>query len=222
MDFGKAFTFVFDDEDWVRKVLIGGILGLIPVVNLIVLGYGLKVLKNVADGAEHPLPAWTDFGDYFVQGLMSFLGLLIWAAPLIILGILSSAIGWATGYDLRSDQSAWYYSGQACIWGLNCLSALYVLLLGIVMPAASTEYAISNEFGAFFRFGEIFKYITANLGNYVIALLLICVAQFIAGFGLILCCVGVLFTGFWATVVSSHLLGQVYRASETPSLEIAD
>lgn len=222
MDFGKAFTFVFDDEDWVKKVLIGGILGLIPVVNLIVLGYGLKVLKNVADGVEHPLPDWTDFGDYFVQGLMSFLGGLIWAAPLIVLGILSSAIRWATGYDLRSDQSAWYYSGQACIWGLECLSGLYGLFLGIVIPAAITEYAISNEFGAFFRFGEIFKYIKANLGNYVIALLLIGVAQFIGGFGLILCCVGVLFTGFWATVVSSHLLGQVYRTSETPSLEPAD
>jgi hypothetical protein len=222
MDFGKAFTFVFDDEDWIQKVLIGGILGLIPVVNLIVLGYGLKVLKNVADGVEHPLPDWTDFGDYFVQGLMSFLGCLIWAAPLIVLGILSSAIRWATGYDLRSDQSAWYYSGQACIWGMECLSGLYGLFLGIVLPAAITEYAINSEFGAFFQFGEIFKYIKANLGNYVIALLLIAVAQFISGFGLILCCVGVVFTEFWATVVGGHLLGQVYRTSKTPSLELAD
>jgi len=96
------------------------------------------------------------------------------------------------------------------------------LFMAVVLPAAYTKYAIHNEFGAFFRFGEIFKYITANLANYVIALLLIWVARFIAGFGLILCCVGVLFTGFWAILVSNHLLGQVYRASETPSLEPAD
>jgi hypothetical protein len=222
MDYGKAFTFVFDDEEWVQKIVIGGILSLIPIVNLIVLGYGLKVLKNVADGEEKPLPKWDDFADYFVQGLVSFLGGLIWAAPLIVVGILSSVIGWTTGYEPHSGQSAWYYSGQACIGGLNCLSALYGLFMAVVLPAAYTKYAIHNEFGAFFRFGEIFKYITANLANYVIALLLIWVARFIAGFGLIFCCVGVLFTGFWATLVSNHLLGQVYRASETPSLEPAD
>ena len=50
MDFGKAFTFAFDDKEWVTKLLIGGILSLIPIVNLVVVGYTLKTLKNVADG----------------------------------------------------------------------------------------------------------------------------------------------------------------------------
>ena len=215
MDYGKAFTFVFDDEDWIKKLVIGGILSLIPIVNFIVLGYGLKVLKNVAEGAERPLPEWDDFGDYFVQGLMSFLGGLVWAIPLILVGMFSGLISYLTGYDVRSDQGFWYYSGNACTFGLSCLSALYGLLMGAVMPAANTKYAISREFAAFFRFGEIFKYISANLGTYIIAVLLTWVAQFIAGFGLILCCVGVVFTAFWGTLVGNHLMGQVYRFSTT-------
>ncbi len=219
MDYAKAFTFVFDDEDWVKKVLIGGIVALIPIVNLIVVGYGLRVLRNVAEGAEKALPEWDDFGDYFVQGLMSLLGGLIWAIPVILLSMLMGLISWVTGYE--GDP----YSVGAAIWlcmsGLSCLSGLYGLFLAAFIPAATTKYAVSRDFAAFFRVGEIFKYITSNLGPYIIALLLGTVAGFIASFGLILCLVGVVFTGFWASLVSSYLLGQVYAASEARSLEAA-
>ena len=213
MDWGKAFTYVFDDKDWVTKILIGGILSLIPVVNLVVLGYALKVLKNVANGAEQPLPGWDDFGDYFVKGLVSFLGAVVWALPVIIMGMLTAMFSIMTGYETSSNQVGPFV---ACIWGLNCLSGLYGLFLCIVLPAACTKYAIHNEFGDFFRFGEIFKYIGSNLGNYIIALLLAWIAQFIAGFGVILCFIGVIFTAFWAILVGGHLFGQVYRVSTTP------
>lgn len=219
MDYGKAFTFVFDDEEWVQKIVIGGILSLIPIVNLIVLGYGLKVLKNVADGEEKPLPKWDDFADYFVQGLMSFLGGLVWALPVIFLSIgmaaVTGAISAVTGYGPEPEYIS--VPVNICMSGLGCLSSLYGLFLGVVMPAATTKYAVSREFGAFFRVGEIFNYITSNLGSYIIALLLGLVAGVIAGFGLIFCIVGVVFTGFWASLVSNFLLGQVYRESVTPS-----
>lgn len=73
---------------------------------------------------------------------------------------------------------------------------------------------VSGKLKAFFRFGEIFSYITSNLGNYIIALLVSLVASFAAGFGTILCFVGVIFTSFWAYLVSAHLLGQVYRQAQ--------
>ncbi len=217
MDFGKAFTYLFDDEEWVTKLLIGGIVAFIPIVNLAVIGYAVKVLKNVADGVERPLPAWSDFGDFFVKGLIGFLGALLWALPIIVVSGLSMMLSFAL-YDTSAE-----YGGllDVCLWGLNCLSGLYGLFLAIVLPAAFANYAISNEFGALFRFGQIVKYITSNLGNYVIAILLGWVAQFIAGFGVILCLIGVIFTQFWASLVNAHLLGQVCRLSEIPSPEPA-
>jgi len=219
MDYGKSFTFVFDDEEWVQKLLIGGILGLIPIVNLVVIGYGLQVLKNVAAGMEKPLPNWDDFGDYFVKGVMSALGGVVWALPLIFLSIVMGIISAVTGSGVDAE----YFSAplSICMSGFGCLSGLYGLFLAAVMPAVITKYAVSGEFGAMFRFGEIFKYITSNLGPYIVALLLTLVAQFIAGFGVILCVVGVAFTQFWAMLVGNHLLGQVYHASETTSLEPA-
>nr|MBC7244626.1 DUF4013 domain-containing protein [Chloroflexota bacterium] len=222
MDWGKSFTYVFDDKEWIQKVLIGGILGLIPIVNLAVVGYALKVLKNVAEGAEQPLPGWDDFGDYFVKGLVISLGALVWASPLIILIMFAGFLSAVTGYD-TAEPSRVAAPYVFCIWSMSCLSLVYGLFLGVVLPSAFTHYALSGEFGAFFRFGDIFQYLIANFSNYIIALVLAVVAQFVSGFGVILCCIGVIFTEFWATLVSSHLLGQVYRfraAPKTPEMEV--
>jgi hypothetical protein len=218
MDYGKAFTFVFEDKNWVTKLLIGGILSLIPIVNFVAIGYGLKVLKNVAQGVEQPLPEWSDFGDYFIQGLVSFLGGLVWAIPAIVLSMVIGFFSAITGYEGDPQSAAapiWL-----CVTSLSCLSGLYGLFLGVVTPAAITQYAVSGEFGAMFRFGKIFKYITSNLGPYIIALLLGLVAAFIAGFGFILCVIGVVFTAFWAMLVGNYLLGQVYAASESVVPEV--
>ena len=213
MDWGKSFTYMFDDKDWVTKVLIGGLLSLIPVVNLVVVGYVLKALKNVAEGAEQPLPAWDDFGDYFMKGLVSVLGALVWAIPIFILAGITAVLSWLTGYD-SADTTQVSTPFVLCIWSMSCVSGLYGLFLGLVLPAAFAQYAVRGDFGAFFRFGDIFKFIKVNLGNYIVALLLACVAQFIGSFGVILCIIGAIFTQFWATLVGSHLFGQVYRNGE--------
>jgi hypothetical protein len=216
MDWGKSFTHVFDDKDWVTKVLIGGILSMIPVVNLVVLGYVLKALKNVAEGAEQPLPTWDDFGDYFVKGLVSALGAIVWALPIIILATMTAVLSALTGYD-SADTARTSTPFVLCMWSMSCVSGIYGLFLGLVLPAAFAQYAVRGDFGAFFRFGDIVKFIKANIGNYIVALILAAVAQFISGFGVILCCIGAIFTQFWALLVGSHLLGQVYRSSEAAS-----
>jgi hypothetical protein len=113
MDYGKSFSFVFDDEEWVQKILIGGILSLIPIVNLVAIGYGLKVLKNVAAGMEKPLPDWDDFGDYFVKGLVSSLGSLVWALPAIGVSICSTLPGLCSA---ASQAWAVYRDYMACSW----------------------------------------------------------------------------------------------------------
>ncbi len=218
MEFGKAFTYVFEDKDWVTKLLIGGLLSLIPIVNLVVLGYTLRVLKNVADGSEQPLPSWDDFGSYFVKGLMVVLGSLVWLIPLIAISTAGTVVSAMAGGDAYASERM---SGPlvCCMWSLSCVSGLYGLLMGVVLPAAMTLYAVRDEFAAFFRVGEIVYYVKENLGNYVVALLLIIVASFAAGLGMILCFVGVIFTQFWANLVNSHLLGQVYRYRAQPEVE---
>ena len=97
MDIGKSFSYVFDDEDWVKKVAIGGVISIIPIVNFIAVGYSLRALKNVAEGKERPLPEWDEWGDDWVKGLMVTLAGFIYAIPLIALSIIGGVVN-SLGY----------------------------------------------------------------------------------------------------------------------------
>ena len=208
MDIGKSFTYMFDDDKWVEKLVIGALLvlaSIIPLVNLftalVMAGYTLRLLKNVADGKETPLPEWDDWGGDWIRGLMMVLASLIYSLPIILASGLGALVG---ALASNAEEVA-----NICGIGLSCLSGLWGLAMAIVLPAATIMYATEGEFGSFFRFGQIFRFIGDNLGDYIIAILLGAVAQFVASFGVILCVIGVFFTCFWSTLVSSHLLGQV-------------
>ena len=58
MDFGAAFSFMFDDEDWPKKLALASVLSLTVVGIFPVLGWGLEVVRRVAKGDPEPLPDW--------------------------------------------------------------------------------------------------------------------------------------------------------------------
>ncbi len=203
MDIGKSFTYVFEDKKWVEKVLIGGLLSLIPIVNFIAFGYALRTLKNVAEQKEPALPEWDDWGQDWIRGLLaSIVAPVIYAIPLIVMAI---PYGIVMSFLFGDDTGA-----RVCSAAFSCLSSLYGIAMGVVLPAAMIKYATEEEFGSFFRFSEIFDFIRDTAGNYIVALLIIIVAGIVASIvGSIACGVGLIFTSFWATLVSAHLLGQV-------------
>jgi len=72
VDFGRAFTSVTEDPDWIKKILIGGAFMLLSSVLVgvpFVLGYFSQTLRNVVAGAARPLPEWDDLGGIFSEGL---------------------------------------------------------------------------------------------------------------------------------------------------------
>ena len=210
LNISRSFTYMFEDESWIMKIVIGGILLIIPIVNFLVIGYMLETLKRVADGADIPLPEWADFGGKFIKGLMVFvIGLVytipIWLVACVVWGLLAVA-GFA-----ESD-------AMASLAGListcaSCLYMIWMIVLWLVMPAALIKYAVTGELGSAFRFGELFSFISGNIANYIVAIILAAVAVFVAYFGVIACFIGVLFTMFWAYLVMGHLLGQVQAES---------
>ncbi len=48
MDFGKAFTYAFEDQDWLKKLGIGGLLLLIPIFGILaVMGWTVEITRRV-------------------------------------------------------------------------------------------------------------------------------------------------------------------------------
>ena len=217
MDIGKSFTYVFEDPKWIMKVLIGGIVLLIPIVNFAVYGYMLTTLKNVADGQANPLPEWSDFGAHFMKGLYAVVGVIVYLLPGIIviccaqvltIGV-SAAAGAAGGRDAGGAAASLVGFLGLC---LSCIAYLYIFVAALTLYAPLTRYAMSaNQLSIFWDFRGNLAFIQKNLTNYIIALLIAWVASFVAGFGIILCIVGVLFTSFWGTLVAANVFGQLWK-----------
>ena len=188
MDAGRSFTWMFQQDGWIGKVIIGGLLLLVPIFGwLVVPGYIVKVLSNRVQGREE-LPAWGDWGDLFMKGLILAVAALIYSLP----GAVFSALR------------------------IPFLVGLWSLVTYFVLPAGLLRYVTNGEsFGAFFDFSWIISFIQENIGNYLLAFVLAIVAGIIAGFGVILFIIGVLFTGFWAYLVIADLYGQAYYLSSS-------
>ena len=72
VDFGRSFTFVTEDPEWVKKILIGGVFTLACALLVgvpFVLGYFSRTLRNVVAGEARPMPEWDDLGGIFNEGL---------------------------------------------------------------------------------------------------------------------------------------------------------
>ncbi|MFQ5945606.1 MAG: DUF4013 domain-containing protein, partial [Anaerolineae bacterium] len=196
MDVGKSFTYVFEDEKWISKIVIGGLISLVPIVNLAAWGYFLETLRRVAEGEKHPLPDWGEFGDFFVKGLVFFIAIFAYALPAIFLGFCVAIFSAIAG-DGRGA------GGLFVIFTLPlaCLIFFYALALAVFWPAIAISYASSGQFAGAFAWGWMYRLIRDNLGSYLVAVVMSWIAGIIASVGVIACFIGVIFTNFWAYLV---------------------
>lgn len=227
MDFGKAFTFMFEDPDWLRKLGIGTLVGLagilfsplligfIPLIML--LGYTLDTLRNVMDGRAHPLPDWEDWGGFLRRGFRLCAALFIWALPIILIALPLTVGGTLTDQNSSGTEAI----GAILITCSSCLLLLWGLVLALFTPAIYARVARTERFAAAFELGKLWSFTRDNIGNVVIALLLTWVAGLIAAviasLGIIALGIGILvslpFANLWQYLVQAHLFGQIGASS---------
>ena len=67
MDIVAALKYPLNDRSWLKRLLVGTLILLIPIIGAIILvGYMVSVIQEVASGNEKYLPAWGDWGEYCV------------------------------------------------------------------------------------------------------------------------------------------------------------
>jgi hypothetical protein len=209
VDLGRAITYVFQDPQWLKKVLIGGLLFFIPIIGwLIIGGYGLRVIRQVAQGQDVPLPEWNDFGGDLVRGLKGFVVGVVWSLPVIVLAFCTGvlrAVGDGTGSDAVRAMAA-----VLALVG-NCLSFLLSLIIGFFQPLFYSRLAMSEQIGDGLAFGAIFGEVQGRFVDLLVVLIVAFVIGLVALFGLLLCLIGIVFTSFLGYVMTCHLYGQVRR-----------
>jgi len=212
MEFGKAFVYQFEDQEWLKKLGIGALLLLIPLLGqLWIAGWSLEITKRVIRRDPEPLADWDDFGGYLVRGFLVFIIGFVYALPIILVSACVSVL-FPSAFDLSASNevatSAWIV--VACV---NCVIVLYSILLALFIPAALGNFAVKEQFGAAFRFGEVWGLVRAAPGAYILVFLGTILTGFIAGLGIILCFIGVVITISYANSVMGNLMGQAYNVA---------
>ncbi|WP_322807343.1 DUF4013 domain-containing protein [Thermanaerothrix sp.] len=211
MDFGRAFGFVFQDKDWLRKIIIPALVSLIPIIGqFVVLGWGLNVTRRVMAHDPEPLPD-LDFGGDLARGFQAFVIGLVYALPIVLLsmflGILGPLLG-VDSYDVSEVAKAVYMLISVCT---GLFSVVYGVILAVVLPAAYANFLAKGSLGAGLNFGEVFRLVRAAPGAYLLVLVGSFIVGLIAPLGVILCFVGVLATYVYGMAVMGHLYGQAYN-----------
>ncbi len=217
MEFGKAFSFPFEDQDWIKKLGIAGLLLLVPILGtLVVAGWAIEVTRRVILRDPQPMPDWSNFGDYIMKGLQMWVIGFVYSLPLILVSACSQGATFFMQDSSTSDQTMMTALAvlTACF---ACVTILYGIFIGFIIPAAFARFAVTGQMGAAFRFGEVLALVRAAPAAYLIVLLGSIVASLVGSLGIILCVIGVVFTYAYAMVINAHLWGQAYRiASPDP------
>ncbi len=217
MNFKLAFSYVFKDEDWFKKIAIPAVCALIPVVGQFVLvGWAMKAAKNVIDGNEEYALPQLEFGADLKLGFMSFLITFIYTLPFLILGGIAAG-GVLFGTD--SNQQVL----QIILWIVGGCAGLIGLLIGLLSIFLSmigvANYIAKGEFGAAFRFKELFGMFKRAFVPWLLVLLTQILAMgIIAPLGAIACGIGALLTAAYGNAVFYHMLGQAYNKSAEPAI----
>lgn len=217
MNIGLAFSYIFNDKDWLKKILMPALCGLIPIVGqFVVIGWGLKAAKNVIDGnVENALPE-LEFGADLRRGFLAYLVQAIYLIPIVI--IFGIAGGLFAGGNAATEDIV---STLLMILGgcIGLVGLVIAIVIAFMSMAGLANFVAKGEFGAAFKFKDIFAMVKKSFVTWLLlAVIQGLVAGIIAPLGTIICVIGVIFTLAFAQAVNGHLLGQAYNKANEPVL----
>jgi hypothetical protein len=211
MDFGKAFTYPFDDPDWLKKLAIIALLSLIPIFGQFVLiGYVVEIVRRVIVHESILLPDVANIGGFFVKGWKGFVISLVYGLPAFLLLMI---FGLVMAFSSSQDGTVFDVITFLTIC-LMCLPIFYLIFCALIVPAAIGRYAATGEIRDGLNFGKVFRLLRAAPSAYLLVFLGSILSSFISGLGTPILVIGAAFTGAYAATINAHLTGQAYNQAE--------
>jgi hypothetical protein len=190
MQFGLAFTFPFQDTDWVKKILLMAVISIIPIVGqFVLLGWVIEICRRVIANEQPTLPDAIDFGKWLVKGLLGAVIGFVYVLPLLVIYGCMFVVMFLVPTIITDSNTAGILVSVVSICG-GCLILLLAITVGIIMPAALANFAVEGQIGAGFRLGEIFGLVRAAPGAYLLVLVGGLLEGIVGGLGGIVCCIG--------------------------------
>jgi len=216
---GDAFGWAFRDPSWLGKIVVQGLILIIPIVGWIAAtGWLMMAFENARAGRNELPPA----GFHLGRGIGIFGVYVIYSIVLNLPGSILSGIG-SQGLVYRcpaASNCSYVYvggplSGLGSLWGF-----LAGLFLDFLVPTLIVM-VFHHGFAGGFDLARVWRYATSNMTNGVIGGLIIFVTGFIAAAGIIACCIGIFFTAIYAFSVQAGVAAWFERQQSAPAAPAA-
>lgn len=218
--FEDALRYPWNGENKLETLLIGGLLvllGVFLIPILFVYGYLIRVVRQTAVGNAVEPPAFSDWGDLLVDGVVGFvISLVYFLVPAIVVsvGTLLFVVPVTVVGSGAGDGSGGFFAAGGVLVGLTvvALSLLLTVAAAYLLPAAVAAFARTGRFGAAFSVSTLRPIVTDKqyATAWVVAVAVTLLAQILGGavsatgIGVVL----VPFISFYGNVSGAYAIGR--------------
>jgi len=164
IDLARAIKYPFKGTNALTKTFVGALLyvfwPMFLLTGMILLGYQVRIIRDVIHGRDESLPEWDNMGRDFTDGLKVFLGSVLYYLPAIVFGAAGASRIWALLNDMLSNLNVTnlVLGGQTkgiersdigVICLLFTLAMLWLVISAPLIMTALARYAETEEFSAF-------------------------------------------------------------------------
>ncbi|WP_276271873.1 DUF4013 domain-containing protein [Haloarcula litorea] len=161
--FEDAIRYPWQGDEKVTTLLLGGVLGLLGfllIPAILVLGYLVRVVRQVEAGDRERPPTFEDWGDLLIDGLVATLVAIVYTlVPTAAVVLLAVSVLFPFTV-VQEGGAAMAQTGPSLLGLLALLVAAGLTLLVVVaslylLPAAVAAYAVTGRLGAAFSPGTL-------------------------------------------------------------------
>jgi hypothetical protein len=182
---GDAFGYAFRDPNWAGKMLLQGLIAIIPIIGWIAMtGWLMMAFENARSGRNELPPA----GFHLERGIAIFLVFLIYGFVLYIPALILFAAG-----GIASSGSSNFFNQGSPLTSLGYLLNLAASLFLRFLVPSLIVHTYHGGFAGGMDVQRVWRLATVNVNNSIVAGLIVFVASIIGGLGFV-CCIGFIFT----------------------------
>jgi len=175
----KSYLFVFSQKGWFGKLLVGGLLMSIPLIQAVTIGYQMKVISGLLERREDVMPDWSNTFDLWLQGMKVWLANKLLYAPVAIALALTWSVtsGAVYGAYVRFEAEG-FRDALDFAWGMRTIAPIIVglpasmagiyAIARLVIPAMTLRVAETGSFFSAFNPIGVLGFIFRHLGAYVL------------------------------------------------------
>jgi hypothetical protein len=203
---GDAFSYPFRDPSWISKIVVQGLILIIPIVGWIATaGWLMLTYDNLKAGRQELAPA----GFHLGRGIGIFGVFFIYAIVINIPAWILDGMGSAA--SRQNANAGAPFTALGSLWSFLAELFIYFLTPSLIVLTAQ------HGFTGGLDIQRVWALATGHLNNSIIGGLVIFVAGIIGLLGLIACCIGVFFTITYSIAVQAGVASWFDRMQAAPA-----